>query len=501
MKMVKKQTAFLSAGTLTLMIVASVISLRGLPMMAKEGLSMLFYILFAVVLFLLPASLVSAELGSAFSDREGGVYMWVKSAFGPGWGFTAIWLQWIQNVIWYPTVLGFAAGSLAYLPGTPSLAANGTYCGLVVIITFWIATLFALRGTKTVGAVTKYGVLLGTIIPGIFIIFLGLLWYFKGMPLAFMTPETVESTGAVIHAHPTFFPHISGLSSVAFLAGIILLFAGVEVQAVHVTEMKDPARQFPAAMLGASLIIILLFLLGALAVAAVIPASQISLTAGLMEAFRQILGKFNLGFLVPLLGALTAFGAIGGVMSWITGPSKGLLSTARDGELPPFLRRVNSAGAPCTILLIQALIVTVLGSCYFIMNNVNVAFFVLSAMTVTLYLIMYMLMYLAALKLRYTAPELHRSYRVPGGWAGIWLVTLAGLAGVGFAFVVGFFPPSNLAVGNPALYVTLVTVGTVVFTGIPWLIHLCRKPGWKNSYNNNEGEKNHGSAQNRSSMQ
>ena len=493
-----KTRNYLSAGTLTLMIVASVISLRGLPMMAKEGLSMLFYILFAVVLFLLPASLVSAELGSAFSNRDGGVYMWVKSAFGPGWGFTAIWLQWIQNVIWYPTVLGFAAGSLAYLPGRPALAANGTYCGLVVIITFWSATLFALKGTRTVGAVTKYGVLLGTIIPGVFIILLGLFWFFKGMPLAFLDPETVSGA---LHAHPSFFPHISGLSSVAFLAGIILLFAGVEVQAVHVTEMRDPARQFPLAMLGAAVIIILLFLLGSLAVAAVIPASEISLTAGLMEAFRQILGKFNLGFLVPVMGALTAFGAIGGVMSWITGPSKGVLSTASDGELPPFLSRTNRAGAPVNILIIQALIVTVLGSCYFIMNNVNVAFFVLSAMTVTLYLIMYILMYLAALKLRYSAPELPRTYKVPGGWAGIWIVTLLGVAGVGFAFVVGFFPPSNLAVGNPGLYVTLVTAGTVIFTGVPWLIHLCRKPAWSNHQQIKEGESDHAASQDHSSMQ
>ncbi len=466
---------YLSSATLTLMIVGSVISLRGLPMMAKEGLSMLFYILFAVLLFLIPASLVSAELGSAFSNRNGGVYTWVKEAFGSGWGFTAIWLQWIQNVIWYPTVLGFAAGSLAYLPGHPELANSGTYCGLVVIITFWIATLFALHGTKAVGAVTRYGVMLGTIIPGAFIILLGLIWFFKGMPLAFLAPEVGSLT---VHAHPSFFPHITGLGSVAFLAGIILLFAGVEVQAVHVTEMKNPSRQFPRAMLLASLIILILFLLGSLAVAAVIPAKEISLTAGLMEAFRQILGKFGLGFLVPLLGALTAFGAIGGVMSWITGPSKGLRSTAAEGEIPPALSAVNKYNSPYVILIIQALIVTAMGGCYFIMDNVNVAFFVLSAMTVTLYIIMYILMYLAALKLRYSAPELNRPYRVPGGWFGIWLVTLVGLGGVGFAFVAGFFPPSNLPVGNPELYVALVTGGTIIFTGAPWLIHLFRKPEW-----------------------
>ncbi len=472
----EKQKHFLTVGTLTLMIVASVISLRGLPMMAKEGLSMLFYILFATVLFLLPASLAAAELGSAFSNREGGIYTWVKAAFGPGWGFTAVWLQWIQNVIWYPTVLGFAAGSLAYLPGTPSLASNGTYCGIVVIAVFWIATFFALKGTRAVGAVTKYGVLLGTIIPGALIIILGALWLLKGMPLAFLEPETITTAaGSVEHLHPSFFPHISGLSSVAFLAGIILLFAGVEVQAVHVTDMESPARQFPAAVLTAAVIIVLLFLFGSLAVAAVIPASEISLTSGLMEAFKAILAKFKLSFLVPVMGALTAFGAIGGVMSWITGPSHGVLSTAKDGELPRFMSYVNAHGAPRNILLIQAGIVTVMGGCYFVMENVNVAFFVLSAMTVTLYLIMYILMYLAVLKLRYSAPDMPRPYRIPGGKAGLYLVTLPGLAGVIFAFVVAFFPPSNLAVGNPALYVTLVTAGSVIFTGIPWCIHLSRR--------------------------
>jgi amino acid transporter len=104
----------MSVFTLSLMTVAAVVtSLRGLPMMAKEGLSMIFYILFAVIMFLLPASLVAAELGGAFSEKGGGIYTWVKEAFGSKWGFTAIWLQWIQNVVWYPTTLAFAAGALA----------------------------------------------------------------------------------------------------------------------------------------------------------------------------------------------------------------------------------------------------------------------------------------------------------------------------------------------------------------------------------------------------
>jgi amino acid transporter len=185
--------------------------------------------------------------------------------------------------------------------------------------------------------------------------------------------------------------------------------------------------------------------------------------------------------MTPILGFLTAFGAIGGVMSWITGPSKGLLSTAEDGVMPVSFARKNRYGSPVLILLIQGAIVTVLASLYFIMDNVSVAFFVLSAMTVTLYLVMYMLMYAAALRLRYTKPDLPRPYRVPGGKFGMWLVAGIGLAGVLFACVVGFFPPSNLPVGNPALYVWLVSGGMIVFTGAPLLIYFCMKHCGRNS--------------------
>ena len=172
------------------MTVAAVVSLRGLPMMAKEGLSMIFYILFAAVMFLIPASLVAAELGGAFSKEGGGVYTWIKAAFGSKWGFTAIWLQWIQNVVWYPTVLGFAAGALAYMFMKPELANNGVYTGIVILVCYWLATFLTLAGSNVASCVTKYGVLLGTVLPGVVIIVLGLLWVGQGHPLAFLEPGT-----------------------------------------------------------------------------------------------------------------------------------------------------------------------------------------------------------------------------------------------------------------------------------------------------------------------
>ncbi|MBT6116614.1 MAG: amino acid permease [Rhodospirillaceae bacterium] len=468
----------ISTVTLAMMTVAAVVSLRGLPMMAKEGLTMFFYIGFCTILFLLPASLVSAELGGAFGRSKGGVYTWVKEAFGARWGSVAIWLQWIQNVVWYPTVLAFAAAALAYLFGDPKLATLGWYNTLVILVTYWLATLLTLRGVSIAAAATKWFLILGTLLPGALIMILALIWILQGNGIEFLADGGDSAAAAGTQVHARLFPHITGLSSIAFLAGIILLFAGVEVQAVHAVELETPARQFPASMFVAMAIIFLLFTLGSLAVATVLPAGQISLTAGLMQAFQGFLDRFGIGMATPVVGLLVAFGAIGGIMAWIGGPSRGLLETAENGELPPFLARTNAAGVQVTILLIQGSIVTVLAALYLLFEDVSVAFFVLSAMTVTLYLVMYMLMYAAAIRLRYTRPDLPRSYRVPGGKAGIWLVAGIGFVAVTFAFVIGFFPPSQLPIGSPTLYVGLVAGGLVVFTGAPLVISHFKKPSW-----------------------
>lgn len=466
-------TGRISVIGLTLMTVAAVVSLRGLPLMADEGTTLLFYIGFASLIFLIPAALVAAELGGMFAHSTGGVYEWIKAPFGARAGFVAIWLQWIQNVVWYPTVLAFAAASLAYVIGRPELADDGIYTGTVIIAAYWFATAIALTGTSAAARFTSIGFVLGTVVPGLLIIALGGAWIADGNAMAFLADASSTSGG-----HMRLFPHITGLSSIAFLGGIVLLFAGVEVHAVHANELKNPARDFPKAILLSVVIIVGLFLLGSLALASIVPADKIALDQGPMQAFDIALKGFNLGWLVPVLAMLIALGALAGVMSWITGPSRGLLRTARDGELPPFLAKTNKNGIQVVILITQGIIVTVLASLYFFLKNVSVAFFLLSAMTITLYLVMYMMMYAAAVRLRITHPETPRSYKVPGGMIGMLLVAGIGFAGVAFAFVTSFFPPSQLPIGSPATYVAVVAIGFVVFIGLPILIHSLKRPSW-----------------------
>ena len=481
MPIVKKSVV--STFSLAMMTAAAVVSLRGLPMMAKEQLTLFVYIAFATFIFLIPAALVSAELGGAFGEKGGGVYTWVKEAFGPRWGFVAIWLQWIQNVVWYPTVLAFSAAAIAYVVGEPALAKNGPYVGAFCIVAYWAATWITLQGVSAIARVTSWAFLGGTVLPGVIIMVLAVIWIVQGNPIAMLHPVSTNSASVMSmaggHAHPRLFPYVTGLGDIAFLAGIILLFAGVEVHAVHANEMADPKRQFPMAMLIASVAVILLFTLGSFAVATVLPNKDINLQEGLMKAFQQIFTRFGINWATPLVCVLLAFGGLGGVMSWISGPSRGLLWTAQEGEIPPFLAKTNKNGVQISILIVQGLIVTVLALTYFVMADVSVAFFLLSAMTITLYLIMYMLMYAAAIRLRYSQPELKRSYRVPGGTVGMWCIAGVGFAGVAFSFLVGFFPPTQLPVGSPALYVSLVVGGTLLFTGLPLLIGLLKQSSWR----------------------
>ncbi|GAB3478409.1 amino acid permease [Nocardiopsis coralliicola] len=458
-----------------LMSAAVVTSLRGLPNMAKEELTMFWYIGFAVLLFLIPAALVSAELGGAFGRRKGGVYLWIGEAFGKRWGFLALWLQRVRNVVWYPTGLAFAAAAVAFVFGDAALAGNNVFVGLFCIASYWLATRIALSGTDLLVKVAKYGFVLGTIVPGLVLLGLAVYWIASGQPIGW---EAAHSTQVEVHGHPRFFPYIDGLATLSFLASILLLFAGVESQAVHVNEMDNPRSGFPTAMLLAALLSAGIFTIGSLALAAILTYDEINLQSGVFTGLEKSLTHLGTPWLVPVLAVLIGYGALGGALAWISGPSKGLLATAKDGMLPPLLQRTNKKGIQRNILIVQGVIVTLISSVYLFMKDVSAAFFLISAMTVSLYIIMYLMLYAAAIYLRYTRPDLDRKFKVPGGIAGMWTVAGIGFAAVAFALVLSFVPPAQLTFGSPAAYVAIVAAGIVVFGGIPLLITRFRRASW-----------------------
>ena len=209
--MATSKIAMVSTFSIAMMTAAAVVSLRGLPMMAKEQLTLFVYIAFATFIFLIPAALVSAELGGAFGEKGGGVYTWVKEAFGSRWGFVAIWLQWIQNVVWYPTVLAFSAAAIAYVVGKPELANNGIFVGVVLHRRLLGGDLRSrCAASSAIAKVTSWAFLAGTVLPGVVIMILAVIWIVQGNPIALLHPVATDSASVMSmaggHAHPRYFP-------------------------------------------------------------------------------------------------------------------------------------------------------------------------------------------------------------------------------------------------------------------------------------------------------
>ncbi|MBQ7969499.1 MAG: amino acid permease, partial [Treponema sp.] len=146
--------------------------------------------------------------------------------------------------------------------------------------------------------------------------------------------------------------------------------------------------------------------------------------------------------------------------------SKGLLTTAKDGLLPEKLAETTKSGAPKNMMLIQGVIVTILASLYFFMKNVSVAFFLLSALTIAVYIIMYILMYAAAIVLRKKQPNLERPYKAPA----LKFIAIVGILAAVFALILSFVPPAQLPIGKPASYIAIVAIGTIGFFIIPLII-------------------------------
>ena len=469
-----KSTAFrLSVMTLAIMNVTAVVSLRGLATEAIYGLQSAFYYLFAAIVFLIPTAMVAAELAAMFADKQGGVFRWVGEAFGARAGFLAIWLQWIQSTIWYPTVLTFGAVSIAFIgmdtTTDAALASNRLFTLVVVLAIYWIATFISLKGLGWVGKVSKWGGIIGTIIPAGLLIILAIIYLATGghnnLPM---------KNG--------FFPDLTNFDNLVLASSIFLFYAGMEMMGIHVMEVDNPKRNYPRAIIIGSLITVLIFILGTFALGIIVPAKDISLTQTLLIGFDNYFSYLHMSWMGSVIAIMLVFGVLAGVLTWVAGPSKGIFTVGRAGYLPPFFQKTNNQGVQRNILLVQGVIVTILGLLFVVMPSVQSFYQILSQMTVLLYLIMYMLMFAAAITLRYKLPKRDRPFRLGAKGNGLmWILAGLGFCGSLLAFVLSFIPPSQIAVGSKTVWFVVLIVGAIIFVGIPFIIYAMRRPTWRSA--------------------
>lgn len=465
-----EKTVKLGVITLAIMNVTAVVSLRGLAAEAEYGLSSAFYYLFAAIVFLIPTSFVAAELAAMFQDKQGGVFRWVGEAFGKRTGFVAIWLQWVESTIWYPTVLTFGAVSLAFI-GTDSakdmaLASNKIYTLAIVLLIYWAATYISLKGLGWVSKVAKVGGLVGTIIPAALLVVLAIAYLASG-------GESQMNFGG------SFFPDIARLDNLVLASGIFLFYAGMEMSGVHVSEMENPTRNYPRAVFIGAAMTVAIFILGTFSLGIIIPQKDINLTQSLLVGFDRYFDYIHASWLSPIIAIALAFGVLAGVLTWVAGPSKGLFAVGKAGYLPPFMQKTNKIGVQKNILLIQGGLVTILSLLFVVMPSVQSFYQILSQLTILLYLIMYLLMFSAAIYLRYSMKEYKRPFRIgKSGNALMWIVAGMGFLGSLLAFVLSFIPPAQIAVGSSTVWYLVLVIGCIVVVGAPFVIYAMRKPHW-----------------------
>ncbi len=460
----------LGVATLAIMNVTAVVSLRGLPAEAEYGVSSAFYYLFAAIVFLIPTSFVAAELAAMFQDKQGGVFRWVGEAFGKRMGFLAIWLQWVESTIWYPTVLTFGAVSLAFIGSNDAkdmeLASNKFYTLVVVLVIYWAATYISLKGLGWVSKVAKIGGLVGTIIPAFLLMILAVMYLASG------GTSQMDFSGS-------FFPDITKLDNLVLASGIFLFYAGMEMTGIHVKDMNNPAKEYPKAVFMGAIITVLIFVLGTFSLGIIIPQKDINLTQSLLVGFDNYFAYIHASWLSPIIAVALAFGVLAGVLTWVSGPSKGIFAVGKAGYLPPFMQKANKLGVQKNILLIQGGAVTVLSLLFVVMPSVQSFYQILSQLTVLLYLIMYLMMFAAAIYLRYSMKDTPRPFRLGSkGNCVMWIVSGMGFLGSLLAFVLSFIPPAQISVGSNAVWYSVLIIGCLVVVIAPFIIYAMRKPSW-----------------------
>ena len=465
-----KSAAKLGVFTLMIMNIVAVVSLRGLPAEAEYGMSSAFYYLFAAIVFLIPVSLVAAELAAMFPYQQGGMFRWIGEAFGSKAGFLGIWLQWVESTIWFPTVLTFGAVSLAFIGmdhvADSHLASNKFYTIVVVLAIYWIATFISMKGLGWVGKVSKIGGIVGTIIPAFLLVVCGVVYLCMGGQ-------------SQMDFHGNFIPDFSNFDNVVLAASIFLFYAGMEMSGIHVRDIKNPTVNYPKAVFGGALVTVLIFVLGTYALGVIIPAKDINLVQSLLVGFDNYMRAFHLEWFTPVIAIALAFGVLAGVLTWVVGPSKGIFAVGQAGFLPPFFQKTNKAGVQKNILYIQGGAVTLLSLLFVVMPSVESFYQILSQLTVLLYLIAYLLMFAAAIYLRFSMKKTPRPFRIgKKGNFMMWVVGGIGFLGSLLAFVLSFLPPSQIPMGSPGVWYAVLFGGVTLFIILPFIILRFRKPSW-----------------------
>lgn len=426
----------LGRADLLLFSVSAILTIDTLASAASMGASWFSWWLYVMVAFFVPYGLMTAELGAAWPG-EGGIYVWVREAFGQRWGSLAAWFYWINNAYWVPSVYMVFAGTFHtiflkdVLPQALREGAGGTWlqAGIAIAVTWLTVLLGVLRLS-----VSKWVPNLGAVVKCALFVGLGLLglgWVLAGRPAA-----NDFGLGA-------FVPRFS--DSLAFLPVLLYNTLGFELMSSAGEEMRDPQRDVPRVILVSGAVIAVVYMLGAAGILLAVPISELSLVTGTWDALA-VLGKLwgTAGeTLVLILGLGFLYACVANIVTWSLGVNRVIAAAALEGTAPALLGRLHPRyNTPWVAFVVMGLVATALlvGNAALSSDASNV-FWMIFKLSGLCLLLSYLLVFPAFLVLRRKRPDQPRPYLMPGGAAGAWAATiLCTLAIAGSALL--FFKPS-----------------------------------------------------------
>ena len=450
MAMPAKSSHTLGLFSLVMIAVVSVDSLRNLPIGAQYGFSLVSFYFVAGLAFFLPLTWVATKLVAIYPDT-GGSYVWIEKAFGGSFGFVAIWLQWIYNIIWYPTNFAFINATLGALI-FPGLEVNKWFIFVTSLGFFWGLSFLHCLGLRSSRWISALGAIIGTLLPMVLLTLFAGYSLFSGKPPA--TP--FHWKGLLPDAH--------SLKNLAFFSNILFGLMGLEVIAMHAGNVPDARRIYPRAFALSAILIVLTLMAGSLALCIIVPADKIALMSGLIDVFNSFFAAYHIRGIGNVVGVCIIIGGLAIASSWMVGLARGLHVALCSMNAPQWLQRINRHQMPSRVLLMQAVVYSVLTGAYLFFPDINSSYWILSALTAQFALVYYILLFCAAAKLL----RLQKQY-VIGRLLGVFFPLLACfvcLIGIG----VGFVPPDVIPFGSTLKYELLMIFCFVLMGILPALL-------------------------------
>lgn len=384
---------------LTLFTVCAILVIDQLAASASIGVQSIFWWVFTLILFFIPYGLITAELGSAL-PQEGGIYAWVRRAFGPFWAGRTAWLWWVNVAFWMPSVYILFAGILAQLVDpTMSLLVKMaiTFSLIWLTVAINVITLDVSKWVPNIGAIFKVIIMLAIGIGGIvFAVLHGV-----------ANPFTLNAVA----------PHWG--TSLAFLPVVLYNFLGFELMSGAGEEMNDPAHDVPKSILISGLLISFFYIFATLGILLALPAKDIGLITGLIDTLRRLFGGSAIGAIfVSILASMALYTLLANMVTWTIGANRSATEAAKNGDLPNIFAKMHPRfKTPTNAAILGGLIGTAVLLVYgYLAKSAEDLFWSTFAFSSVVYLLPYFLLFASFLKLRTTESELKRPYKVPGGY-------------------------------------------------------------------------------------